>query len=178
MSNKITYKYGISRPFHFAKCVGILTGDYLDVAAVPDDVAPIDGSENVYPSKEILLVLAGSFQLQTPEAGNIDLNAGDMSSSHRYKSAIKIVATADGSSYVCVTPNDNSFWDRQSGFIANGDTLEITTPAEAADAYVYVGEGGVVDAEGNPQLVGAFIRVSGGITLTATADTYFIHMWK
>lgn len=179
MSDQIQFKFGISKLFRTAKCVGILTGSYLDIAAAQENAVPVEGSDTLVWSNEILIVTAGSFELQVPELPSpIALHAGDISSSQRYRSAIKIVATADDSAYTCITPRDGQFWQREAGFVAAGDQITVETPAGAVDAYVFIATGGA-QKDGEGLLVGSLTQVTGNTVLTGGAtDTHFVHFWK
>lgn len=177
MSDQIQFKFGINKLFRTAKCVNTPLGYFLDIPAVAEDATPIEGSDTLFLSPEILIVTSGAFELQVPEAGVVPLHAGDISSSHRYRSALKIVATADNSSYTCLTPRDGAFWERMAGFVSSGDKITIETPEGAQDGYVFVATGGLQSGAGE-HLVGSLVPITGTIEFTGTADAHFVHLWK
>lgn len=179
MANPIQFKYGITNLFRIVKCVTVPTGDFYDVPAAPDDAVPIDGSPDLFQCPEILLVTSGSFDLQVPELGTISLQAGDLSSSERYRSSLRIVATSDDSSYVCISPRLRlSFWDRESGYVSQGGSIVVTTPPEATESYVFVAIGNI-SYNSTDYLVGSLFQVpTGDVTLNGTLGSYFIHIWK
>lgn len=177
MADLIQFKYGITKLFRIAKCINTPSGAYLDVPAADDDATHVGDSDILLESREILLVTNGAFDMLVPEVGTISLHAGDMSSGQRYRSALRIQASVDDSAYVCLTPRDHSFWNRESGFVASGDQIMVDTVDGAAESYVYVGVGGLTSAVGE-HLVGSLVPLTGETTFTATFDTYFIHVWK
>lgn len=179
MANPIQFKYGITTLFRIVKCVNVPVGDYYDLPVAPDNAVPVDGSDDLVKCPEVMFVTTGGFELQVPELPDpIPVAAGELSSAQRYRSALKIVATADNSSYTCITPRDNSFWDREVGFVASGEQINVTTP-DANFSYVFIVSGAVTVGH-SEYLVNALIPAptDGDITLTATADTYFIHVWQ
>lgn len=178
MSDVIQYKYGITSLFRTAKCVNVPAGDFLNVAEAPQDATPVEGSETLVVCPEILMVTAGSFELQVPELPDpIALNAGDISSSQRYRSPITIVATSDNSAYTCIMPRDNSFYEREGGFVGDAQQLTIETPEGATEDWLYVAIGGL-RLNGADNLVGALVPVANGAIITGIGNTYFVHMWK
>lgn len=178
MSEPIVFKYGVSKLFRWAKCINVRTADYWDVPAAPD-AEPVPGSDTLVVCPDILLVLAGAFEMQVPElASPIALPAGEAGSPQRFRSALKIVATADDSSYVCFIPRDGSFWNRQTGFVAAGDSIDIETPP-CADAHLFVPVGGLAAVTGDiPANSVRQLTPGQTATFTATHDTYFVQVWR
>lgn len=175
MSEPIVFKYGISKLFRWAKCINVRAGDYWDVPAAPADAQPVGDSETLVVCPDVMLVLAGAFELQVPElASPIALPAGEAGSPQRFRGPLKIVATADDSSYVCFIPRDQSFWERQVGFVAAGDTIALDTPT-AVEAYIFVPVGGFTDVAANSVRP---LTPGGTQSFTAAFDTYFIQVWR
>jgi hypothetical protein len=136
----------------------------------------VEGSASLVTCPEILMVTAGSFDMIVPEAGTITLHAGDMGSPQRYRGALRLVAAQDDSAYVCITPRDNSFWEREAVFVPAGESITLDPVACQAEA-VLVATGGLKVGAADYG-VGAVVRLDAGRTLTAAQDTYFIHLWK
>lgn len=178
MPEPIVFKYGRSNLFRWAKCINVRKGDYWDVPAAPD-AEPIPGSDTLVVCPDILLVLAGAFEMQVPELTSpIQLPAGEAGSPQRFRSALRVVATADDSSYVCFIPRDQSFWQREVGFVAAGDRINLDVPA-AAEAHLFVPTGGLTGAGAEVQ-ANTVRALSTGQTTTFTAahDTWFILVWR
>jgi hypothetical protein len=173
MAEKIPYTFAISAFFQQVKCVNVPQGYFTDWPAALESDEPYEGSEALVKCKQAFLVTKGSFELQIEGESTITIAAGEMSLPYRYRAAMKIVSAEDGSGYICVTPRDGQFWQRQSGFVANGNAIDIATP-QTERSFVVVISG---DLGGN--VAGAEIDIQPGTTnFVAGADTRFIHFWK
>lgn len=173
MPNQIQFNWSITSMFRIAKCVNTPAGYSIDLAEASADAEPVEGSDVLVKCNEIMLVTKGSFDLEIEGQSTVSLNAGDLSLPQRYKTPIRIVSTQDDSGYTCITPRDGTFWNRQSGFVASGQQIDIETP-ETEAAFVFIVIGGL-----DNYLVGSLISVQPGVSsFTATADTHFVHLWK
>lgn len=174
MAENIPYVAHLSAFFQQVKCVNVPAGYFTDwPAADPADEA-FEGSETLVKCKPAFLVTAGSFELQIEGQSTVTIAAGEMSLPYRYKAPIKIVSAQDDSAYTCVLPRDGQFWNRQSGFVHSGTSIDIVTPETERSFLVIIA--GALDEYAS----GAEIPLDSGstVTLLASADTYFIHLWK
>lgn len=177
MSEQIQFTFGINSLFRVAKCVNTPSGYYLDIPAAKEDAKPIDGSDTLVATPEILIVTKGAFELQVPELGTITLHAGDIASPQRFRGPLKVISAANGSEYTCLTPRDGSIWEREAAFVSAGESIQLETPQNASQNLVFVSVGGLSDANGD-HLSGSLIRLSGNETLTGITDCHFVHLWK
>lgn len=178
MTERIQFKYGITKNFRTAKCVNVPLGSYLDMPAAPSDAVPYEDSETFVGTPEMLMVLKGTFELSMAELPNpIVLNAGDMSSPQRFRSPLKIVCATEDSSYICLTPLDNSFWQREAAFVAAGDDIQIAVPDGATASYIFVATGSLSSPLGQ-HLVGSLVELTDAIQIHGEVDSHFVHLWK
>lgn len=177
MAEPIVFKLALTPHFRIAKCVNVRAGDFYYLPAAPEEADAVPGSDTLVVCPEIMLVTRGSFELTAPELGVIALHAGDAGSPQRFRGPIRIEAAEDDSAYICITPRDNSFWERQAGFVPAGETISLETPP-CNSAALLVATGGLICA-GSELGVGSLLRLSPGqADLTAPRDSYFVHLWR